>query len=437
MTLTPGTASVKPGQNARFTATVVGATNNSVQWKATGGTIDASGNYTAGSNPGTYTVTAASVADPQVAATATVTVDPAVVAVSINPSSASVQTGQQTHFTASVTGSSNTAVSWTASCGSIDASGNYTAGNAAGTCTVTAASQANSSATATATVTVTAPPPAPAPAPGSNSSRLFTNASADWLYSAPAGTGQNISGTTGKMGFGLDTHDGGFDYPVQYTDGTHGCTTFTDSSIFGYKDNICVPNPANGFHPSTGGWGANDGHLVVVNTATRMYYDFWKLLVDRNGNPTSTNVGQIVEGSLDKGNGTPGTTAAVITGLAGDIMPGELDCATCLNHALQAVVPGGMNSGNVCKQAPAEKTDGGVGGAIFCEGAKLRFDPSINVDSLNVSTAAKAILHALQNYGAVITDQSGGNGIAFYTALPSQPDLTGFGVVGQHMLIYY
>lgn len=436
MTVTPGTASVQPGQTARFSATVVGATNNTVQWKATGGTIDANGTYTAGSNPGTYTITAISQADPHVTATAAVTIDPAAVAVTINPSSASVQTGQQTHFTASVTGSSNTALNWTASCGTIDASGTYTAGNAAGTCTVRATSQANASASASATVTVTAAPTTPPPSSGST--RLFTNASADWLYSAPTGTGKDISGTTSKMAFALDTHDGGFDYPVQYTDGTHGCTTFTDSSIFGYRDNICVPNPADGFHPSTGGWGANDGHLVVVNTTTRMYYDFWKLVVDKNGNPSSTNVGQIVQGSLDKGNGTPGTTAAVITGLAGDILPGELDCATCLNHALQAVVPGSMNSGNVCKQAPAEKTDGGVSGAIFCEGAKLRFDPSINVDSLNVSTAAKAILHALQNYGAVITDQSGGNGIAFYTALPSQPDLSGFNnIVGQHMLIYY
>ena len=433
MTVTPNTKSVQPGQTAQFSATVVGTTNNAVNWKATGGSINANGTYTAGSNPGTYTVTAVSQANPQVIATVPVTIDPGAVNVTVNPSSASLQAGQQTHFSASVTGAGNTAVNWSATCGSIDAGGTYTAGNTAGTCTVRATSQANSSASATATVTVTAA----SPSSSSTSARLFTNTSADWLYSAPTGTGKYISGTNANMGFGLDTHDGGFDYPVQYTDGTHGCTTFTDTRYYGYHDNICVPNPADGFHPSTGGWGANDGHLVVVNTSTRMYYDFWKLLVDVNGNPTSTNVGQIVEGSLDKGNGTPGTTAAVITGLAGAILPGELDCATCLNHALQAVVPGGMNSNNVCHQAPAEKTDGSVSGGIFCEGAKLRFDPSINVDSLNVSTAVKAILHALQNYGAVITDQSGGNGIAFYTALPKAPDLSGFGIIGQHMLIYY
>lgn len=248
--------------------------------------------------------------------------------------------------------------------------------------------------------------------------------------------GVDISGTTSGMGFNVNTHDGGFDYPVEFTDGTHGCTNFTDTLKFNYPDRICVPNPAHGYWPSTGGWGANDGHLVVVNTATRTYYDFWKLTVNTNGAPTSTNVGQIVAGSLDSSNGAPGTTAAAITGLAGDIMPGELDCSTCLNHALQAIVPGGMNNGNVCHQGPAAKTDGSTQGGIFCEGAKLRFDPSIDTNALNVPTATKAILRAMQVYGAVITDQGGSNGIGFYSAISVHPDLSGLDILGRHLSIY-
>lgn len=268
------------------------------------------------------------------------------------------------------------------------------------------------------------------------SSRLFTNSAADWLYSPPTGTGINISTTTSNITFHVNTHDGGFDYPVQYTDGTHGCTNFNDTGHWNFNDHYCVPNPANGFYPSVGGWGANDGHLVVVDTKNNVYYDFWQLLANGKGTPTSANVGQITEGSLN-GNGTPGTTAAVITGLAGDILPGELNCSTCLQHALNVVVPGAMNSNLVGHQAPAQKTDGSHSGAIFREGAKIRFDPSINVDSLPVSTAVKAIMKALQNYGGVITDQTGGTGISFYSSLPSQPDLTGINLIGQHLLIYY
>lgn len=239
------------------------------------------------------------------------------------------------------------------------------------------------------------------------------------------------------MTIGVNTHDGGFDYPVVYTDGTHGCTTFTDTLQYNYTDKVCVPNPANGYFPSVGGWGSDDGHLVVVDTANGQYYDFWKLYVNSSGQPTSTNVGGIFTGSYTTGNGTPGTTAANITGLAGDIMPGELDCTTCLNHALSVAVPGSMNSNLVGTQSSATKTDGSVQGGIFREGAKIRFDPSINVDSLSASTAVKAIMKALQEYGGVITDQTGANSMGIYTSLAAQPDLTGINQITQHLLIYY
>ncbi|HEY7855720.1 MAG TPA: fibronectin type III domain-containing protein [Terriglobales bacterium] len=279
------------------------------------------------------------------------------------------------------------------------------------------------------------PPPTPPTLPPGAGARLFPSAAANWLYTAPTGTGLNISSMVQGIKIGVNTHDGGFDYPVVYTDGTHGCTNFTDTLQYHYGDHPCVPNPANGYFPSVGGWGANDGHLVVVDTATQTYYDFWKLYVNSAGQPTSTNVGAVFTGSLN-GDGTPGTTAANITGLAGDILPGELDCATCLNHALNVVVPGSMNSGEVGTQAPATKTDGS-GGGVFREGAKIRFDPSINVATLNASTAARAILRALQLYGGVITDQTGGNGISIYSSLPSQPDLTGLNIANQHLFLYY
>ncbi|TAN24243.1 MAG: fibronectin type III domain-containing protein [Acidobacteria bacterium] len=282
--------------------------------------------------------------------------------------------------------------------------------------------------------TAAAPPPPPPPTTGT---RLFPAAAADWLYSPPTGTPLNISSIASAMGFHLNTHDGGYDYPVQYTDGTHGCTTFTDTLIYSYnKDNLCVPNPANGYHPSVGGWGADDGHVVIVDTATGNYYDFWKLYVNSSFQPTSTNVGKIVEGSLN-GDGTPGTTAAQVTGLAGDILPGELACVTCLNHALNVVVPGNMNNPKVCTQFPAKATDGSVPGAIFCEGAKIRFDPSIDVNTLSASTAVKAIMRALQLYGGAITDQTGSSNVLIYTDLPSQPDTTGIGLIGQHLWLYY
>jgi len=83
------------------------------------------------------------------------------VPVSISPTAATVASGGTQQFTATVTGSTNTAVTWTATAGSVSSSGLFTAPivGANTTVTVTATSQANPAQSASATVTVTAPPP--------------------------------------------------------------------------------------------------------------------------------------------------------------------------------------------------------------------------------------------------------------------------------------
>ncbi|HYA95499.1 MAG TPA: family 16 glycosylhydrolase, partial [Terriglobales bacterium] len=84
------------------------------------------------------------------------TVSAAPVTVSLSPVTATLTTGNTQQFTATVTGSTNTAVTWTASAGSVSSSGLYTAPNTTGTYAVTATSAAETSASASATVTVTA-----------------------------------------------------------------------------------------------------------------------------------------------------------------------------------------------------------------------------------------------------------------------------------------
>jgi hypothetical protein len=89
---------------------------------------------------------------------------PPVVSITLSPRTVSVTAGQTQQFTATVTGSTNTAVSYALSgsgctgsaCGTISASGLYTAPSpipASGTVTVTATASADSSKSATATVT--------------------------------------------------------------------------------------------------------------------------------------------------------------------------------------------------------------------------------------------------------------------------------------------
>ncbi|MBZ5595204.1 MAG: hypothetical protein LAP39_23415 [Acidobacteriia bacterium] len=152
--ISPANAVLQPGGQQTFTATVTGSSNPAVTWTATGGNISASGTYTAGGTSGNFTVAATSVADPTKFATASVSIQP-VVQVSIAPSNIALQPGQTRQFTASLTGSSNTAVTWAATGGTISTSGLFTGGSSAGSnFTVTATSVADATKSATAHVTI-------------------------------------------------------------------------------------------------------------------------------------------------------------------------------------------------------------------------------------------------------------------------------------------
>jgi purple acid phosphatase-like protein len=98
---------------------------------------------------------------------ANTTTTPATISVTLSPHTVPLQVNAQVQFTATVTASANTAVTWSASGGTITTSGMYTAPTTAGTFTVSVTSQADptKSDKATVTVTTTAPPPTPTPTP--------------------------------------------------------------------------------------------------------------------------------------------------------------------------------------------------------------------------------------------------------------------------------
>jgi hypothetical protein len=175
ISVSPSTASVQAGQTQQFTASVTGTSNTAVTWSVAGGeangTISAAGLYTA---PATVpaspevTVQATAQADTTKTATATVTVTAPAVSVSVSPSAASVQVSATQQFTATVSNTKDTAVTWSvsgsgctgASCGIIDGNGLYTAPAAVpspATATVKATSHSDTSKSASATVTITAP----------------------------------------------------------------------------------------------------------------------------------------------------------------------------------------------------------------------------------------------------------------------------------------
>ena len=96
-------------------------------------------------------------------------VKPGRVAVAVSPAAVTVPAGGTVAFTARVSGAKNGAVTWSlrepTGCGSIAASGLYTAPGAAASCHVIATSVADPTASAVAAATVTAPPAPPPPSP--------------------------------------------------------------------------------------------------------------------------------------------------------------------------------------------------------------------------------------------------------------------------------
>lgn len=153
----PTTATVERGGAFDFDATVTGATtSNAVTWTTSAGTIDANGLFTAPTTGTTVTVRATSVADPSRSATATVTLTAALpnVTVTVGPSGIQLSPGGVADFAATVVGSTNTAVVWTATGGTIDEDGIFTAGTTTGTFAVRATSVANPNRSASVTIKI-------------------------------------------------------------------------------------------------------------------------------------------------------------------------------------------------------------------------------------------------------------------------------------------
>jgi len=178
VSLSPATATLASGGTHSFTATVTGSTTNkAVTWwvddikngNGTVGTISGTGNtvtYKAPAASGTHTLKAVSAANTSKIASSTITVQaPVNVSVGMSPSTSSLICGATQSFTASVSGCTNTAVTWlvdgiqngNSTVGTISASGNtatYTAPSVGGSHTLKAISVTDTSKSASAGISV-------------------------------------------------------------------------------------------------------------------------------------------------------------------------------------------------------------------------------------------------------------------------------------------
>ncbi|MEZ4586460.1 MAG: hypothetical protein R2909_08690 [Gemmatimonadales bacterium] len=148
LVVSPDSNTVSTGASLQFGVAGVwtngGAGTPAVTWSATGGAITSTGQYTAGSQAGTYRVIATQ-SGGSLADTATVFVSSSVVgltALDINPDAITLQTGMSREFIVDAHWSNGTTtrpnLDWTANGGTVTVHGRYTAGNIGGTYKVVA-----------------------------------------------------------------------------------------------------------------------------------------------------------------------------------------------------------------------------------------------------------------------------------------------------------
>lgn len=214
VSVSPTSTTTRVLSSATFTATVSNADDTSVTWSTTGGSINSSGVFTAPSSVSastTYTITATSAQDTTKSDTASVEVVPVIV--TVTPSATTTLGGRTVTLTATVSNATTSAVTWSSSGGSVNASGVFTAPGVTSTTTytVTASSTVDSSRAASASVEVT---------PDAN----FVGW---WKLDEGSGTTANDSSGRGNHGTWSGTESGDVGY--YHTD---GAPTFDYSGSF-------------------------------------------------------------------------------------------------------------------------------------------------------------------------------------------------------------
>ena len=168
-----------------------------------------------------------------------------------------------------------------------------------------------------------------------------------------------------------------------------------------------VPMPA-GARPDPAG----DGHLSVVHPSSGCVYDLFRARA-ADGSWTASTGNALGEGSTGIYAGGGGTRAAGFSAALGLIWPQEIESGH-IDHALVFAYPYTRSGAPV---APATRSDGRTttAGALPM-GARLRLDPTLDLSTLGLNRAERVIAKALQDYGMVLGDTSGG--FTLYAAHP-------------------
>lgn len=336
---------------------------------------------------------------------------PTTVSVEITPKYPNAQIGTTVQFAASVAGSADGAIVWSApDCGSITGAGLFTAPATAGTCRVVAASHADPTRSAQATVTVTTT--------AASAWRPFSAVS-PWNTPIPAhpaleGDSADLvarfvaSSPWRQLAVNID----GYSIPLFWADaGTPTSSMSVDYGGQGWGGSgtsAAMPIPA-GAAPDP----LSDHHMLVIGADRRTEYGCWD--VSHSGSTWHAGVcatSDLTGTGVRPPAGQPGVQWWQAAGaracgfplVAGLIRVEEIQAGR-IEHALVIGYPGIRNGGFT---PPASTPSNGSGAAVGVPcGGRFQYDPSVDLTQLGLSRSGLVIMRALQEYGAYVGDYSG------------------------------
>jgi hypothetical protein len=418
VTVQPSGINVVVGTTQLFTATVMDTSNQGVTWSVAGGSangsISSAGLYTAPAtvpNPALVTVMATSQKDSTKVGTATLTVTssstPSNISVVVSPGAASVPNFGTQAFSATVTGSTNTAVTWqvngtlggSQTLGFISTTGLYvapggvpttsdgTGGTTTTTLTVTATAQADNKTTGSATVTIV---------PGNQSAQggaIELGTSGGNVHDSNT-SGQVITCCAGTLG-SLVTVGG-----TQYILSNNHVLARSDAGVAG--DAIIQPGLID--------VNCNAAQATTVANLTK----FANLETESNSASVSNidaAIAQVVAGKVDStGNILYLGSSADVNGVPTNGAPNAGSGVTASVN--MAVAKSGRSTGLTCSTVLAVNTDTSVQYTKNCDGSGTPF----TVEYLNQVDVSGGEFSAEGDSGSLIVTQTTADPVALLYA---------------------
>lgn len=202
---------------------------------------------------------------------------------------------------------------------------------------------------------------------------------------------------------GVGVNNTGYGIPIFYASASQPLVPISPSSSPGCGDFLgstgsAVPIPSNAV-PATG----TDSSMIIYQPSTGDDWEFWRAHNNGDGTWSACWGGEITgiatsNGVFPDGYGVAGSGISYLATLVtfADIESGSID------HVIPITVP--SCNGMV---APADRTDCGNNPGEVSEGTLLRFPSSLAMPP-GLTPFAQMVFRAIQVYGAIVQDQSGG-----------------------------